>query len=239
MDPIVSLIVGAALAGVPAVVREVYFRGLNKKDAAVIVTNARLDALEATLHASREELVALKTQQASQSPFFSALQSKLIDALHHPDPASAELDHLLEKLRALTLASDELERLEVLLIAQTLDETLPLAERQQSRALLAVMPLVLEEAKQDVVGSEWASRPAAGEVARPDALGVLTLQPERRSPGVWAEDHQPAALSRGGLMHQPDRAAEALVMLTKDTNQVAHETRSMVAELQARRRGDR
>ena len=170
MNPYLLLLLGAVAGSGLQFVSRLYLRRLDRQVTEGDAVTTRLDALEQKVQRTAEAVVALQTTAASQSPFFTELQSRLIDSLHHPDPTKIELDTLLEKLKGLTLQPDELRRLQVLLRAQAADSPDPI-EQKQSHALLAIMPLVLDEAKLD---GEASLREAAIPVRPTDTRDTLT-----------------------------------------------------------------
>lgn len=127
--------------------------------------------LELRVRAHGELLAKLEAITVTQAPFFTSLQSRVIDLLHHPDAASGELDALLERLKALTLTADELARLETILRTQADDPVVERDQRQHSRALLALMPLVVEEAKEHGAASQREARiPVRPTLVTPNGL---------------------------------------------------------------------
>ncbi len=159
-----------------AFIVRMYERSLDRQlltDAAIV---HRLEAIETKVQHNQEAVIALQTTSANQSPFFTELQSRLIDSLHHPDPAKHELDALLEHLKALTLTAPDLERLQDLLTDQAAEDADPV-QRKQSRALLAIMPLVLDEARADrgVAGLREAAIPVRPNETRAPLMQLLEL----------------------------------------------------------------
>ncbi len=152
MNPYLMLLFGAVAGAMPTIISRFFERGLDRRLVADTAVAKRLDEMDQKIQRNQEAVIALQTTAATQSPFFTELQSRLIDSLHHPDPRKAELDALLEKLKALRLDAPELQRLQVLLREQALDPTDPV-QQKQSHALLAIMPLVLDEAKEDIEAS--------------------------------------------------------------------------------------
>ncbi len=143
-----------------------------------------------------ERLAKLEARAETQSPFFTALQSKLIDALHHPDPGHEEMDELLEKLKALTLNRDERGRLHDLLRARTCAIGISASERRHARTLLAVMPLVVEETR---------TNPEAGqrEAAIPVHPSDTADNPALTLPAVIDGDNVVVVLSAASAVVEP------------------------------------
>lgn len=87
---------------------------------------------------------AITQLQVQISPFWAGIQVKLADSLHHPGAGHEELDALLEKLLALTLAPADTRRLTERLTV--IKDRGPTDEAEKADTLLRVMPMVLREA---------------------------------------------------------------------------------------------
>jgi hypothetical protein len=97
-------------------------------------------------------LARQEERQLATAPYFAGLQEQVINLLHHPDPGNEELDGLLDKLKNLTITAGERAHLVSLATAIAQDRS-DLVRQHAATALLAVMPLVQEEAKRDPEGS--------------------------------------------------------------------------------------
>lgn len=79
------------------------------------------------------------------TPFWGALQSKVLKSLHHPHPESQPLDRLLEGLEGGTLSLAKQLELEELLRSKRDDAGETDGERERAATLLRVMPLAVQE----------------------------------------------------------------------------------------------
>ncbi len=87
--------------------------------------------------------------QSQISPFWSAVQTKIAEDLHHPEPEFAEMDNLLEQLESLTITEGGRTKLKGLLVERS-DATHPAikpSERGSAQLMLSVMEKVLTEAE--------------------------------------------------------------------------------------------
>jgi hypothetical protein len=86
----------------------------------------------------------VRALQTQISPFWSSLQSKIAESLHHPGPEHKTLDNLLEKLIGGTLAPTDKKKLITRLKELRKKDT---PEGHIAGALLVVMPMALNEKK--------------------------------------------------------------------------------------------
>lgn len=121
----------------------VLYRKLATKQSAqltVLSTPATIERLE-----KMEQQWALLTTQVK--PFWATAEAKLIVDLTHPHARFKEADALLKKRGDKTITDEEQAKLEVLLKARTVDESVSDAEHDDAQVMLYVMRKATEEAK--------------------------------------------------------------------------------------------
>jgi hypothetical protein len=81
---------------------------------------------------------------------WATVQARMSSDLHHPDVRHLEMDTLLEKLDALTIAPPERDRLKVLLVAMSADmhDDITESQRKSALAMIPLMDLVVIEAEE-------------------------------------------------------------------------------------------
>ncbi len=88
-----------------------------------------------------------RNRKAKLTGFWAALQTRMVDLLHHPDPRSHKLDKLLEELEALTLTPERTLELEDILERKAKNPKESKDERNRAEFLLIAMrEVVLERA---------------------------------------------------------------------------------------------
>jgi hypothetical protein len=92
----------------------------------------------------REDVKGAKTE-LSMIPLSAMIQSQLLNSLHHDHPKYAEADALIDKFKMVTITTEELQKLKLLLGQRALDADISELERKQSVALLAIMDVVVIE----------------------------------------------------------------------------------------------
>ena len=109
---------------------------------AVIAYCVRLNGLV------REQGIEIATLKTQMSPLWARVQAQISSDLHHPEIVFHEMDHLLEKLEALTITDMERARLKVLLNERSTDMSKEVSDSQRNSAIIMsrVMDKVLEEA---------------------------------------------------------------------------------------------
>lgn len=90
-----------------------------------------------------------RNRKAKLTGFWAALQTRMVDLLHHPDARSQKLDRLLEELEALTLTPERTLELEEILEKKAKNPKESKEERNRAEFLLIAMrEVVLERAEE-------------------------------------------------------------------------------------------
>jgi uncharacterized coiled-coil protein SlyX len=177
MTPTYWAVLASVLGTVVSVIMALILRAMASHDTIMQGVLASIKELTSITTKNGERIAALEAIISTQTPFFAELQSRVIDLLHHPEPEAAEMDSLLEKLKKLQLTVTEKARLEVLLHDLADDE--PSEQQRGASALLLLMPLVVDEAKHDPIGSQM-------EAGKPIVPTTENLSQKPRLPGLDA-----------------------------------------------------
>jgi hypothetical protein len=230
------VVVTAVLTGLLTVISRLW----TARDVARATLQTERDLLNARIEAMNERLVRQEERMASQAPYFASMQSHVIDLLHHPDPSAGELDGLLDKLKDLTITEGERGHLHALLITLAADTSADPVQRHGASTLLAIMPLVREEAIRDPAGS---ARIAALPIHPTD----IPLMADPQAQAIVRKQLAQAVDKLVGIQSEEHEQTDRIIAQLKESLHIPVATRSMPIEVgtsnappyQHQRSGDR